>query len=89
MTDKDQKCETIQEMKASIPCDTLCADLPGNFDMFLYTNVDEFAIFYRLVNSLQFEEIPNYKAYSLLFNNLLAKYNLSNDQVYDWMIPAD
>ena len=47
---------------------------------------EEFAKFLSYSRHLKFEEQPDYDYLTKLFNNVMKKQHLTNDQVYDWML---
>lgn len=70
-----QKYEKIGEKKRQIPISELCNGFP-----------EEFAKYLSYARHLKFEEQPDYDYLIKLFNNVMKKHHLVNDQVYDWML---
>jgi serine/threonine protein kinase len=67
------KYTAIQEMKRSIPIETLCAEIP-----------DEFGQFVREVRQLAFTEEPQYSSYRALFRDRFIREQFIYDYQFDW-----
>jgi len=70
---KEEKYYNIGKKKQELTSEDLCANLPG-----------EFLLFIKHIKGLSFADKPNYKYLKSLLLNLLQKNNLIFDYVYDW-----
>ena len=71
--DKDAKYEEISRLKTSIPVETLCEGLPGEFSHFL-----------TYCKSLHFEDKPDYNYLKKLLKTAFSKEGYKYDGVFDW-----
>ncbi|XP_022220749.2 casein kinase I [Drosophila obscura] len=71
---KAQKFEQIAEIKASMPLNTLCSDMP-----------DEFLMYLRYCRCLHFAEMPDYMYLRQMFRNLFFRRRRTNDIFFDWV----
>ncbi|XP_054169347.1 casein kinase I-like [Oppia nitens] len=67
----------IGEIKQNTSLETLCDGFPHEFCLYLQT-----------VRSLNFTEEPNYKSLIAMFEQLLTKMGVTNDNMYDWNDPT-
>ena len=65
----------IMEMKKAISTEDLCEDLPS-----------EFISYFKYVQSLEFDAIPNYFYLRKIFCVLFPREGMEYDNVYDWTI---
>ncbi|KCV70082.1 CK1/CK1/CK1-G protein kinase [Fonticula alba] len=72
-----QKYDKIGEKKREIRVNDLCAGYP-----------EEFAKYLGYARNLKFDETPDYDYLLKLFNQVLKKEHLVDDQVYDWQTTA-
>ncbi|KAL4506522.1 hypothetical protein ABPG72_000093 [Tetrahymena utriculariae] len=72
---RDQKQQTILDMKTSIPVEELCKGLPP-----------EFAIYINYCRNLKFEDKPDYTYLKKIFKERFVKEGYQFDYVYDWIL---
>lgn len=75
---KEDKYRNIMKKKASTTLEELCLGFPS-----------EFIIFINYCRTLRFEEKPDYSYLRRLFKELLARENLVNDSLFDWLLPRN
>lgn len=74
-TDEKEKEELVLEMKQTIKAGDLCKGLPV-----------EFACYFGLIRSLDFDETPDYSHLRKWFNDLFVCSDYEKDDVFDWTI---
>ena len=68
-----QRYAKICLVKRATPIETLCYGYP-----------EQFAQYFRIVRTMDFEEKPDYKKLKTLFIKLFLKERLEDDGLYDW-----
>lgn len=63
----------MKEKKESIPVEILCEDFPA-----------EFPKYFKYIQSLEFEEEPDYTWIKRLFKDLFERSGYQNNRVFDW-----
>lgn len=72
---KEEKYAKILQKKRTTTIETLCRDLPL-----------EFQLYFNYVRSLQFDERPDYSYLRKILRNVFIRENYRNDDVYDWVL---
>jgi hypothetical protein len=72
---EDERNELVKEKKIHTPIEDLCHGLP-----------DAFPSYFKHVQSLNFDDRPNYSHLRKLFRNLFIREGLQYDHVFDWTI---
>jgi hypothetical protein len=75
---KEEKYRNIMKKKLTTPLNELCLGLPS-----------EFQIFINYSKTLQFEEKPDYSYLKRLFKELLQREGMTNDSLFDWVLPRN
>ena len=72
---RSQKNQVVMNMKLNTKLQDLCEDLPP-----------EFIAYFRHINSLEFDQDPQYSYLRKLFLVLFIRLGFEYDNVYDWTI---
>ena len=72
---KDERNELVKEMKMKTPIEDLCGGLP-----------EAFTKYFKYVQTLKFDDRPNYSYLRKLFRNLFISEGFQYDHVFDWTI---
>jgi serine/threonine protein kinase len=72
---EDERNELVKEKKMNTPIEDLCHGLP-----------DAFTSYFKHVQTLKFDDRPNYSYLRKLFRNLFIRERFQYDHVFDWTI---
>jgi casein kinase I homolog HRR25 len=72
---EDERNELVKEKKMNTPIEDLCCGLP-----------DAFTSYFKYVQTLKFDDRPNYSYLRKLFHNLFIREGFQFDHVFDWTI---
>ena len=72
---EDERTELVKEKKMNTPIEDLCRGLP-----------DAFKSYFKYVQTLKFDDRPNYSYLHKLFRNLFIHEGFRYDHVFDWTI---
>ncbi|KAI5190680.1 casein kinase 1, delta [Nematocida minor] len=72
---KREKCRIIGEMKDAMKIEEIARDLPGG------TKIIEY---FKYIDTLRFDDVPDYKYMTGLFDSALHSHGLIDDGVFEW-----